>query len=451
MKKTNLFVVILSLIAISFVIFDYFYLHDKKLPTDLNNIVKNNETKILKPSDEKDVYTCPMHPSVISDKAGSCPICGMTLVKKHNHSKEEKTESSTDLSEISLSPSQQVMSNIATELVKRKTLETEINSIGRVTLDETKNAQISAWIGGRINKLYVNFTGAKVNKGQKMFDIYSPDLASAQQEYIQAYESYLSLNKSELKEIADSATSMLNASKKRLLLLGIKKEQLKQLEKTRKADFSISIYSPASGVITKKNVQEGQYVNMGDLVFELSDLSNLWVESNIYESDLINVKNGQMVEISTETYPNEVFMGHIEFIKPMLDPNTKTATIRISLANKNNKLKPEMTVNTKIKSFLGNSLVVPKSAVILSGKKAIVWVEKKPKIYIPKEVKLGKSNDEFFPVISGLSENEKIVTSGGFLLDSESQINTPVNKDNSEQKTLEKTPKPDMDMSNMKM
>lgn len=450
MKKTNLLVVILALIAITAVIFDYFYLHDKK-PTDSNNIVKNNETKILKPSDEKDVYTCPMHPSVISDKAGSCPICGMTLVKKHNHSKEEKTESSTDLSEISLSPSQQVMSNIATEPVKRKTLETEINSIGKVTLDETKNAQISAWIGGRINKLYVNFTGAKVNKGQKMFDIYSPDLASAQQEYIQAYESYLSLNKSELKEIADSATSMLNASKKRLLLLGIKEEQLKQLEKTRKADFSIPVYSPASGVITKKNVQEGQYVNMGDLVFELSDLSNLWVESNIYESDLLNVKNGQIVEISTETYPNEVFMGHIEFIKPMLDPNTKTATIRISLANKNNKLKPEMTVNTKIKSALGNSLVVPKSAVILSGKKAIVWVEKKPKIYIPKEVKLGKSNNEFFPVISGLSENEKIVTSGGFLLDSESQINTPVNKDKAEQKILEKTPKPDMDMSNMKM
>lgn len=450
MKKLNLIVTILSLIAISFVIFDYFYLHDKKENKSL--VVKNSDTQTLKTNDEKILYTCPMHPSVISDKPGSCPICGMTLVRKHNHSKEEKIDVSTDLSEISLSPSQQVMSNISTEIVKRKNIETEINAIGKVTLDETKNAQISAWIAGRINKLYVNFTGAKVVKGQKMFDIYSPDLASAQQEYIQAYEAYLSLKKSELKEISDSATSMLNASKKRLLLLGIKEEQLKQLEKTRKADFSIPVYSPASGIITKKNVQEGQYVNMGDLVFELSDLSNLWVESNIYESDLINIKKNQMVEIFTETYQNEIFKGHIEFIKPMLDPNTKTATIRISLANKNNKLKPEMTVNTKIKSSLGNSLVVPKSAVILSGKKAIVWVEKKPKIYIPKEVKLGKSNNEFFPVISGLSENEKIVTSGGFLLDSESQIKSPVSNSNPVHKHDSAKPKKaDMDMSNMKM
>ena len=306
-----------------------------------------------------------------------------------------------------------------------------------------------------------------------MMEIYSPDLVATQQEYIQAYDSYLRLKNSSFKDITDSSLSLLEASRQKLLLLGIKDFQLQELKNTRKPQISLPIYAPASGIVVKKNVQEGQFVNTGDILFDIADLSNVWLEADVYEYEMKNLHKWDEITISSDAYPDETFKGMITFISPSLDPMTKTVKVRAEFQNRNYKLKPEMTVNTSINSILGRPLVVPRTAVIITGKSPIVWVQKKEGVFIPKTVKVGQPTDEYYPILSGLKEGEKVAVSGSFLIDSESQISSMSNMpgmdmgnkgsetNNSPKpiikpgrdfsKDLKASPKDNMDMSDMKM
>lgn len=467
-KITNLIIIVAILFTGIILTFLYIInLKNDKSGINKESIEKSHNLVYDKKLSEKagsPIYTCSMHPQVISDHPGNCPICGMTLIKKKTNTVNllnQKNDNKANINDISLSPSQQVMANVAVETVKSKLITKDINTVGKITYDETKLNHVSSWITGRINKLYLNFTGSEIIKGQKMLEIYSPDLVATQQEYLTAYESYLRLKGSSFKDIADSSLSLLDASRQKLLLWGIKDFQIKELQNNKKPQISVPIYAPSSGIIVKKNIQEGQYVNTGDILFDIADLSSVWLEADVYEYEMKTLNKGEKIEITSDTYPNKTFSGVITFISPSLDPMSKTIKVRAEFNNKNYQLKPEMTVNVKIHSVFGKSLVVPRTAVIINGQSSIVWLERKEGIYIPKEVKIGQPTDEYYPILSGLKFGDKVVVSGAFLLDSESQINTMSGNQSKEvsldvpknemNKDLKSSPKDDMNMSDMKM
>jgi Cu(I)/Ag(I) efflux system membrane fusion protein len=380
----------------------------------------------------KEIYTCPMHPSVIRDRPGACPVCGMNLVKKSvidrsasggQVSETTKQEKMEEMEKVTLSPTQRLLANVATEPVTRRNLSQEIYTVGKIDYDETKLAHVSARIAGRVDKLYVDFTGKEVKKGEPLLEIYSPDLVSAQQEYLLAQNTYEKLKSTSLDEPTQNSQSLLEASKEKLLLWGITEDQITKLETTKQVKTHMVIYSPLSGTVIEKFVREGMYVMEGENLYDIADLENVWMLGDIYESEISDVKIGQEVEVKTQAYPDEVFTGRISFIEPVLNPTTRTAKIRADFPNPQHRLKPEMYVEVKIKSGqYQNCLTIPASAVINTGHMVMAWVEKEPNVFVPRDVKLGEKLGDFYVVLDGLSEGEMVASQGGFLIDSEAQL-----------------------------
>jgi Cu(I)/Ag(I) efflux system membrane fusion protein len=381
---------------------------------------------------EKYIYTCPMHPTVIKDRPGACPVCGMNLVKKSvidrsrsagQVSEAIKQEKMEEMVQVTLSPTQRLLANVATEPVTRRNLSGEIYTVGKIDYDETNLAHVAARIGGRVDKLYVDFTGKEVKKKEPLLEIYSPDLVSAQQEYLLALNAYEKLKSGSLDEPTQNSKSLLEASQEKLLLWGITEDQITELKTTKKVTTHMVIYSPTSGTVIEKFVREGMYVMEGENLYDIADLKNVWMFGDIYESEISDVKIGQEMEVKTQAYPDEVFTGRISFIEPALNPVTRTAKIRADFPNPQYKLKPEMYVEVKIKSGqYQNCLTIPASAVINTGHMVMAWVEKEPNVFVPRDVKLGEKLGDFYVVLDGLSEGEKVVSQGGFLIDSEAQL-----------------------------
>jgi Cu(I)/Ag(I) efflux system membrane fusion protein len=254
-------------------------------------------------------------------------------------------------------------------------------------------------------------------------EIYSPDLVSAQQEYLLALNTYEKLRSSSLDEPTQNSKSLLEASKARLLLWGITENQIAELEKTKKVKTHLVIYSPASGTVIEKFVREGMYVMEGENLYDIANLNNVWMFADVYESEISGVKIGQEVEVQTQAYPDEIFAGRISFIEPVLNPTTRTAKIRADFPNPQHMLKPEMYVEVKIKSEQSrNCLTIPSSAVINTGHMVMAWVEKEPNVFVPRDVKLGEKLGDYYVVLDGLAEGEMVVSQGGFLIDSEAQL-----------------------------
>ena len=381
---------------------------------------------------DKEIYTCPMHPSVIRDRPGACPVCGMNLVKKtikessasEGQAGEPITqEKMEEMEQVTLSPTQRLLANVATEPVTRRNLSKEIYTVGKIDYDETNLAHVAARIGGRVDKLYVDFTGKEVKKGEPLLEIYGPDLISAQQEYLLALNAYEKLKSSSLDEPAQNSQSLLDASKEKLLLWGITEDQITELKETKKVKTHMVIYSPTSGTVIEKFVREGMYVMEGENLYDIADLKNVWMFGDIFESEISGVEIGQEVEVTTQAYPDEVFTGRISFIEPVLNPTTRTAKIRADFPNPHYKLKPDMYVEVKIKSGeYQNCLTIPASAVINTGHRVVAWVEKEPNVFVPRDVKLREKLGDFYVVLDGLSEGERVVSQGGFLIDSEAQL-----------------------------
>jgi Cu(I)/Ag(I) efflux system membrane fusion protein len=371
---------------------------------------------------EKEIYTCPMHPSVIKDRPGACPVCGMNLVKKQV-GETIKQKNIEEMEKVTLSPTQRLLANVATEPVTRRNLSGEIYTVGKIDYDETNLAHVAARIGGRVDKLYVDFTGKEVKKGEPLLEIYSPDLVSAQQEYLLALNAYEKLKSSSLDEPTRNSQSLWQASKEKLLLWGITEDQITELQTTKNVKTHMVIYSPTSGTVIEKFVREGMYVMEGENLYDIADLKNVWMFGDIYESEISEVKIGQEVEVKTQAYPDEVFTGRISFIEPVLNPTTRTAKIRADFSNPHNILKPEMYVEAKIKSGqYQNCLTIPASAVINTGHMVMAWVEKEPNVFVPRDVKLGEKLGDYYVVLDGLSEGEMVASQGGFLIDSEAQL-----------------------------
>lgn len=412
---------------------------------------------------EKEVvqYTCPMHPFIIKDKPGTCPICGMELVKKGAETQADSKELAA-LGHVSLSPTQQVIANTATIEAKVMSLAKDVNAVGLVQYDQSRQGKVTAWVAGRIDRLHVNTVGAWVSKGKAVAEVYSPDLVSAQQEYLLALKSREQFKNSPIPSIAQGGESLVASSRQRLKLLGIKDHQIEQLEKAGSPILRIDIYTPLSGIVIEKMVQEGQYVNVGEPLFSVADLSTVWVEAEVYENEFPFVKVGQRVEIESQSYPGKTFTGQVTFIYPFLDPKTRTVKARITIPNPDMKLKPEMFVTVHIKAPLGNALTIPVTALMDTGKRQVVWIEGKPGVFVPRDVKIGARVDDKVQIMSGLKAGERIAVSGGYLIDSESQLRSGTEADHSQQEGAAPTKnqgstapaskkKDDMRMDDMKM
>ena len=390
------------------------------LPAACNRSEKpaTEETKVEKAAD---VYTCPMHPSIVSDKPGSCPICGMALVKRQPVDHSAHADSS--LAAISLSPEQRVTANVKTMQVALDTHTGEIITTGRVTFDERRVAQVTAYTAGRIERMFVNFTGDTVRRGAAVATIYSPDLYATQQEYLLALQNRERMRRAGFDGARTASQDLVESTRRRLMLFGMTAGQIAQLERGSKPIFATSIISPVSGIVTQKLVVDQQYVAQGQPLLEVADLSTVWVEADIYEQQLPDVKVGQEVEITSPANPGRTFTGKVSFIVPVLAGSTRTARVRIDIPNPGFVLKPDMYVQVRmIGEPAPPHIMVPASAVIDRGRSQFVWVETAPGTYEPREVHTGGRHGADMVITGGISEGDSVVIEGGFLLDSEAQL-----------------------------
>lgn len=367
------------------------------------------------------LYTCAMHPFIIKDKPGSCPICGMQLIKKVAGAQASAKEIEM-LGHVSLSPTQQVMANLATTEAKVTSLDKEISAVGIVQYDQTRQAKVTAWVAGRLDRLHVNKVGEYVTKNRPLAEVYSPDLVSAQQEYLLALRSREQFKNSPIASISQGGEGLVASARQRLKLLGVKDEQIAGMEKAGQPNIRLSIYTPLSGIVIEKIALEGQYVNVGDPLFNIADLSRVWVEAEVYENEFQFVKLGQRVEIVSQSYPGKTFIGRVSYIYPFLDQKTRTVKVRAEIPNPGLKLKPDMFVNANIKVPLGNALAVPVTAVMDTGNRQVAWVEMQPGMFEPRDVKVGARVGDMLQILSGLKAGEKVASSGGYLIDSEAQL-----------------------------
>lgn len=385
-------------------------------------------TFVAKDGNEKttaEIYTCPMHPQIISDRPGTCPICGMDLVKKSEVSANEKPtghDIGTDVNTVKLSPSQQVLANVQTQRVNVMQFTGEKTFNGVVKINEKKLYHISTAVSGKIVNMFVTFEGQYVRKGQPVVELYSPEIVATQKEYLLALKNLNQVTPSGSATAIEQAKSLVEAARSRLLLWEVTPAQIDELEQTQVVKNTVIQYSKYSGIVTKRFLNIGHWPMMGQEIYELADLSTVWVIANIYENDVPYIKSGQNVEISSGSYPGEIFNARINFIEPIFDAATRTQQVRMDVSNRDNKLKPDMFVKIKINTFYDQLLAVPKNAVIRKGQQDIVYVEKEKGVYIPKIVKVAFEQDGYYAITVGLNEGDVIVTSGGFLIDSESQI-----------------------------
>jgi RND family efflux transporter MFP subunit len=370
-------------------------------------------------------WTAPMDPTYISPKPGKSPM-GMDLVPVYEEEGDEKEPAST----IRIDPV--TMQNMGVRLgrVQRKALIKNIRTIGNITFDETKIFTVNTKFNGWIEKLYVNFVGEDVKKGQPLFEIYSPELVTAQEEYLLALNQYSRLSNSSYPRVREGSRRLLKASRTRLRYWDLTEKQIAQIDKTGRVQKTLTIYSPAAGVVTKKDAFKGHYVKAGEHQYEIVDLSSVWVDVDVYEYELPWVRKGMAADMDLSYIPGKRFKGKVLFIYPFLDAKTRTAKLRLAFPNPGYQLKPGMYANIDLKSVVAkDGLVIPQEAVIDSGVRKIVFVALGKGKFQPRDVKVGlEVGDDSYQVLDGLQEGDEIVLSGQFLLDSESRLREAIQK-----------------------
>ncbi len=366
-------------------------------------------------------YTCPMHPSVLSDRPGACPVCNMALVRK-SAQKEMSAGEEAMLRTVTLSPSQRVLANVATTQVAMRALAREIALPGVVDHAEPLQATITSRVRGRVEKLHVNTTGGVVRRGGALCDIYSPDLITAQQEYL----TMLTTTSGATGGDASTHGSILATARRRLLdHFGMSEAQVQELETTRRVRETVTIHTTIGGTVVRKEVREGQYVAEGGVLFQISDLSRVWVYAEVGEGDLRFVRRGQPVTLRADAWPGVAFQGSVTFIDPVVNTATRTVRVRAEFPNDGGRLKPGMFVQAVIGASVGAVTAVPTTAIINTGTRSVVWVEARSNQFEPRTVTTGIRSEGFTEITSGLSEGETVVVSGGYLIDSESQLQNP--------------------------
>ena len=413
------------------------------------------------------IWTCSMHPQVRMNHPGKCPFCGMDLVPVESERPTITQDTSSTDPHVFLDPHARRMAGVETTEVALRPLQKEIRTVGKIDFDETSMAQITARIAGRIDEVFASFPGTIVKQGDHLVSLYSPDLLSTQTELLNAYRRSSG-------QSGGLDNSLVTSARRRLELWGVTSAQIEELLRTGKPQTHVVVYAPRGGTIVQKNVRAGQYVNVGDQLYTIADLSHVWLVIDIYEADLIWVRFGQTVEVVLESNPSERFTGMVGFVEPVVNEQTRTVRVRVILTNAGDVFKPGMYAQALLRVPLQSDgspaptgvegkyacpmhpyiigagpdncsvcgmplervpgkpmkftaekakvLSIPVSAVLSTGTRQLVYVERKPGVYHPVQPRLGPRAGEYYPVIEGLKPGERVVTRGNFLIDSQFQI-----------------------------
>ena len=419
-------------------------------------------------------WTCSMHPQIRQPNPGQCPLCGMDLIPVSSG----EDEQAAGPRQLKLSETARKLAEIQVAPVERKFVTAEIRMVGKIDYDETRLGTITAWIPGRLDRLFVDYTGIPVRKGDHLVSLYSPELLSAQEELLQALKAAETIERSGLARSRETARRTIESAREKLRLWGLTQGQITEIERRGESTDHMTIYAPMSGIVIHKNAIEGMYVNTGSKIYTIADLSHVWVKLDAYESDLAWIRYGQEVEFHTEAHPGETFKGRIAFIDPILDVKTRTAKVRVNVPNPDGKLKPGMFVRARVHADVAAGgavmasalagkwicpmhpgvikegpgscdicgmplerpeslgyesvdrataevpLVIPASAPLITGRRAVVYVAdpEKEGTYDGREVVLGPRAGDYYSVRQGLEEGELVVVNGNFKIDSAVQI-----------------------------
>lgn len=375
----------------------------------------HGESQSATPQAEIDYYTCTMHPSVREVKPGKCPICGMELIPIY-----KKATSATPQSDytFTVTPAKQQMIGVKFDDVKKRPLHKVIYAVGTIDYDERKLAVVNMRVGGWIETLFVDFNGKFVSKGQPLFELYSPELVSTQREYLLAKQALQNGGESDRQYEPD----LLWTSRERLRLWGITDEQINELEDRGEPRMYLTIHSPIAGYVIEKNIFQGMRIEPGMELYKIADLSTVWVHADIYEYELSLIKLGQEAIIRFSSSQSVASKGRVTYIYPTLNPETRTVRVRIELPNPGNELKPKMYADVELHINLGQRLSIPESAVLHSGTREIVFVDKGKGTFELRFVQLGVRAEGYYEVTGGLTEGEQVAVSANFLIDAESKI-----------------------------
>ncbi|WP_320168098.1 efflux RND transporter periplasmic adaptor subunit [Mangrovibacterium marinum] len=362
---------------------------------------------------EAEIWTCSMHPQIRMDHEGKCPICSMDLIPLSSMQSDEETANPND---IVMTESAAKLAAIQTMAVSKGAAEKQIYLQGKIQADERNIAEMTARFGGRIEKLFVNFTGQQVRKGEKLATIYSPELVTAQRELLEAVK------------MKDSRPSLYRASREKLKLWDLTDEQISAIENGGKPQTYFDILATISGTVMNRNIAVGDYVKTGQQLFQLINLSQVWVLFDAYESNLPWLKVGDPVTFTVQALPGKDFKGKISYIDPFLSGTSRVAKVRVVVSNPQQTLKPEMFVNGIVESAKAeksSELLIPKSAVLWTGKRSVVYV-KVPDTENPtfsfREIELGPETGNYYVVAKGLNEAEEVAVNGVFKIDAAAQL-----------------------------
>ncbi|MCG9971821.1 efflux RND transporter periplasmic adaptor subunit [Christiangramia crocea] len=360
--------------------------------------------------EEVQMWTCSMHPQIMQPEPGDCPICGMELIPA------EAGAEGLTADEFKMTENAMSLANIQTTVVgNADATPGKISLSGKIKENEEANAVQSSHVGGRIEKLYVTYTGEKVNRGQVLATIYSPDLVAAQQELLTA---------ARLKE---SQPALYKAVRNKLKYWKLNDAQIDKIEASGEVRENLPVYATVSGTVTEKLVQEGDYVKQGQPLYKIANLNTVWAIFDAYESQISNLNVGQEMKITANAYPDKEFSGKISFIDPLLDESSRTVKVRVELKNTDDMLKPGMFVQAELERPEGvqeGSILIPRSAVLWTGTRSLVYVKSSPDepVFQMKEVKLGDALDNSYEVLEGLSDGDEVVTNGTFTVDAAAQL-----------------------------
>jgi Cu(I)/Ag(I) efflux system membrane fusion protein len=489
--KTALIPVLLACLAIGY------FLHWALSPAVSGR--PTSQSASTQPPGPKKLYVCPMNfaPHAYfssTDPDEKCVYCGMPLKLAKNGSAQGDPKR-TVLSDVAVK-----LLDVQTSPVVRMFPQAEIRMVGKIDFDETKLAYITAWVPGRLDRLFVDYTGVPVRKGDHMVELYSPELLSAQEELLAGIKAVKELKDSDLAVVRKSTLDMVKAAREKLRLWGLAPEQIEAIEKSAKASDHITIRAPVGGIVIHKNAQQGMYVKTGDRIYTIVDLKSVWVNLRAYESDLMWLRYGQKVQFTSVAYPGKKFSGTISFIDPVLDARTRTVKVRVNASNADGRLKPGMFVKAAVRAKIAaggkvmdaaladkwmcpmhpsvikdtagicdicemdivtakslgyvsgvdatngdKPLVIPAAAALLTGKRAVVYVRVKDKpqpTFEFRTVELGLRAGGYYIVRKGLKEGERVVTRGNFAIDSERQLSAKPSMLDEMKKAPDKSAKP---------
>lgn len=415
------------------------------------------------------IYTCPMHPQIRQPKPGRCPICGMKLVPA------AKTGASLDEMSITIEPAQRRLANIQTAEAKLQPVHYTIETIGSIEIDESRQATIAAYIDGRIEKLFADYTGIEVEKGDHLAIVYSPELYSAQVELLEARNALKKMTSGALSVVRETQEKLVENSRQKLVELGMSDEQIEELISTGKAQSRLTIFAPMGGTVTEKLAEEGKYIKAGEPIYRIANLTTVWLMLELYPEDAARIRFGQQVDAELQSLPGKTLKGRVVFIDPTVNPQRRTVGVRVEFKNEQGQLRPGDYAKAQITVPIGpqgtvydaelagkwispmhpqvirdqpgkcpicgmnlvptsrygfsdhpvaqrKALTVPRSAVLMAGDQSVVYVETEPGRFELRNVKLGPLLGETAVILEGVKAGEKVATSGNFLIDSQMQL-----------------------------